>query len=106
MLELFGKIVAQGLNHALGTQITAADADGDHQIHALLFPEMADAVDVFEDGSRNLGGKMFPSQEIIAGAFLAFQYVESIQGLVYKSIILGGLDEGSAAFDIYINHNY
>ena len=67
---------------------------------------MADGIDVTEDGGRNLGGEVFPTQEIVPGAFLAFQHVESIQGLVDESFILGGLYEGGAAFNIYIYHSY
>ena len=98
--------MAQGLDHALGAQVAASDADGNHQVHALLLPEMADGVDIAENGGRNFGGKVFPSQEIVSGAVFAFQYIESFQGLVDISFIFGRLNEGSAAFDIYIYHNY
>ncbi len=104
VLELLGEAVAQGFDNGLGAQVAAADADGNHQVHTLLAPAFADGVHVVDEAVRNLGGKVFPAQEVVSGAFFTFQHIECLQGLLYIRVELFLLHKGFATFHIYFYH--
>ncbi len=102
--QLLGKVVAQGLHHALGTQVGTADADGNHKVYAFFDPLVADGLVFGQLAVGDLPGKFLPAQEVVAGAGLVFEHVKSLQGLVHIGFILGRIHEGRAAFNIYFDH--
>ena len=103
-LELLGEAVAEGLYHALGTQVAAADTDGNDQVYALFHPLVADGLVVVDLTLGNLAGKFLPTQEIVTGAVFVLENVEGVQGLGHVGLILGGIHKGLAAFNFYFDH--
>ncbi len=102
--QLTGKIMGQGLNGATGAQIRTADADHDHQVHALGLPAVTHGFAVCDQGFGRLAGKMFPSQEIISGAIPGNQRIKCGKGFPDRFIVLRILHEGAAASKIYFYH--
>ncbi len=98
--------MAQGLQNALGAQVGAADAAGDHQVYAFLHPLVADGFIVVEFTLGDLAGEFLPAQEIVSGAGLVLEHIEGVESLGYVSLILLVLDKGGTAFNIYFDHIY
>ena len=82
-----GKVVAQGLDNGLSTQITAADADGD-DILALL----AQLGGTFFNGLQlrlvDTAGQVEPSQEIVAFTAAVFQHLLGSQSSVVQGLYI------------------
>ena len=103
--ELLREVVAEGLDRALGAEVGTADADGDHQVHALGLPVVADRLAIRNQAFGGLGRQVLPTQEVIAGAVSGDEDIESIEGLAHIRIKLGSIHEAAATFNVYFYHD-
>ena len=104
-MQLLREVVAEGLDRALGAEVGTADADGDHQVHPLGFPVIADRLAIRNQAFRGFGRQVLPSQEVIAGTVSGDKHIESIQGLAHIRIILGSIHEAAATFYVNFYHD-
>ena len=97
--------MAEGLDRALGAEVGTADADGDHQVHALGLPVVADRLAIRNQAFGRFGRQVLPSQEVIAGAVPGDEDIESIEGLAHIRVILGSIHEAAATFNVNFYHS-
>ena len=102
--QLSGEIVAERLDDAFGAEVAAADADADDKVHPLGLPGVPDGLTVGDHAGGRLRRKMFPSQEIIAGAVLGIQDIKGLEGFIQVLVEQGFIGEALAVFYIYFDH--
>ena len=103
--QLLCEVVAQGFDGALRAEIGSADADGDHQIHALGLPVVPDGLAVRDEAFRRLGRQVLPAEEIIPRAVSGDQHVECLEGLAHILLIFVSVHETVATFYVNFYHN-
>ena len=104
LAQLLGEIVGEGLDGAAGAEVGASDADDDGEVDALGLPVGLDGLELLDQALRNVYGKCLPAKEVVACAGLAFEHVESLQGLVHKFFVISFFHEGGAASQIKFYH--
>ncbi len=97
--------MAQGLHGAFGTEVAAADADGDHQVHTLALPAVTHRLAVRNEAFRRFGRQVLPTEEIIAGTVSGDERVECSEGLAHILLVLGLVHEAAATFDVNFYHS-
>ncbi len=101
------KLAAESLQHSLGAQIAAADADAYHRI-AVAAQSLGGGVDVGYELGGGVGGKTEPAQEVIAGAVAVDKSAEGLLSLGAERIdgvaAYGGL--GVLYTELYLFHSF
>ena len=103
--QLLREIVAQGLDGALRAEVGTADADGDHQVHALGLPVVPDGLAVSDEAFRRLGRQVLPAEKVISRAVSGDKNVESLEGFSYILLIFVSVHETVTTFNVYFYHD-